>query len=82
MQVIAKGRKQMGWARRLLCTGKGNGMGGCGALLLVEEDDLYETSSHARDETTYYVTFKCCECMVQTDVVGVPGHIKAKLKVG
>lgn len=81
MRVIVKGREQKGWAKKFSCTGKGNGDGGCAAILLVEEGDLYRTTSHCRDETDHYTTFKCCECGVQTDVSGIPGSVIAKLKV-
>ncbi len=69
MKVITKGRKQQGWAREFTCTGKGNGNGGCGATLLVEEGDMYITIAHSYDASTdYYNTFKCCECGVETDL--------------
>lgn len=74
MKVLKPGREQKGWATEVKCSGKGNGNGGCGALLLVEQDDLYHTESHARDETTVYTTFRCCECGVQTDI-DVPPNI-------
>lgn len=68
MKVLKKGRQQRGWAKEYLCSGDGNQGGGCGALLLVEQSDLFQTTSHCRDETTYYVTFKCPECGVLTDI--------------
>lgn len=68
MKVLEKGRPQKGWAAEYLCTGRGNGEGGCGAKLLVEQEDLFRTESHARDETTTYLTFKCPECKVWTDI--------------
>jgi len=68
MKVIKKGRKQAGWAKEFDCTGRGNGDGGCGARLLVEKKDLFETTTQARDETDYFVTFKCPECGVLTDL--------------
>lgn len=72
MKVLEKGRPQKGWAKELLCTGQGNGGGGCGAKLLVEKDDLYQTSSSVYNETDYYVTFRCPECGVQTDTTETP----------
>ncbi len=69
MKVLKKGRPQKGWAKEFVCTGKGNGNGGCGAKLLVEEGDLYETSHSCYDGSTdYYVTFMCAECGVETDI--------------
>ncbi len=68
MKVLKKGRPQKGWTKEYKCTGKGNKGGGCGALLQVEEDDLFLTQSHARDEITEYISFRCCECGVITDI--------------
>jgi len=68
MKVLKKGRPQKGWSKELKCTGRGNGGGGCGALLLVSKSDLYCTVSCALHETDYYVTFCCPCCGVETDV--------------
>lgn len=68
MKVIKKGRPQRGWAKRLKCTGEGNNGGGCGAILLVEQVDLYQTSSSSMGEVDYFATFCCSECGVETDV--------------
>ena len=68
MKILKEGRPQRGWAKEFTCTGGGNGGGGCGAKLLVEEGDLFRTESHARDETTAYITFTCCACGVLTDI--------------
>lgn len=73
MKVLEKGREQKGWSATTTCTGKGNGDGGCGAKLLVEASDLYITQSHARDETESYVTFRCVECDVLTDLAKPSG---------
>ena len=78
MKVIEKGRPQKGWAGEFKCTGKGNGMGGCGAKLLVEEGDLYHThSSHYDGSNETYTTFRCPECSVQTDVQ-VPSSVAVR----
>jgi hypothetical protein len=70
VKVIKKGRAQKGWAKEFTCTGRGNGDGGCGALLLVEQADVFQTSSsHYDGSTDYYNTFKCV-CGVLTDIVG------------
>ena len=81
MKVLKKGRAQKGWATEAVCTGNGNGWGGCGAKLLVEEGDLYRTESHCRDETDVYTTFKCPECGVETDLSDskVPTRIQVNL---
>lgn len=69
MKVIKKGRPQKGWAKSFVCTGGGNNNGGCGATLLVERADLFHTyrSCMGRDEE-WYVTFRCPECGVLTDI--------------
>jgi len=81
MKVIKKGRKQKGWAKECSCTGSGNGDGGCGAILFVEAGDLYKTYHHCyRGSTPYvYITFKCPECGVETDIKGVPGNVTSTL---
>jgi hypothetical protein len=56
MKILKKGREQKGWTREEICTGVGNGGGGCGAKLLVEQGDLFKTYSHARDETETFTT--------------------------
>lgn len=73
MKVIKKGRPQKGWAQECECTGSGNKGGGCGATLLVEEGDLFQTyaSYMGRDEE-WFVTFKCSECGVLTDLKDSP----------
>lgn len=69
MKVIQKGRRQKGWAAEIACTGSGNGGGGCGALLLVEEADLFRTShTDYGGDTDHFTTFACPECGVLTDV--------------
>jgi hypothetical protein len=81
VKVLKKGRAQKGWATEATCTGSGNGGGGCGAKLLVEEGDLYHTESHCRDETDVYTTFMCPECEVETDLPDgkVPSRVLEKL---
>ena len=49
MKVLEKGRPQVGWSMELACTGDGNYGGGCGAKLLVEQADVYETQSSSYD---------------------------------
>lgn len=41
MKVVKVGREQKGWAKEFVCTGSGNGGGGCRARLLVSEEDLH-----------------------------------------
>jgi hypothetical protein len=68
MKVLEKGRPQKGWAKEFRCTGKGNGEGGCGAMLLVEQGDVFRTENHCMGETEMYSTFECSECQVWTDI--------------
>ncbi len=68
MKILKPGRPQKGWSTEAVCTGRGNGGGGCSAKLLVEQADLFTTQSSARDEVTTYVTFQCCGCGVLTDL--------------
>lgn len=76
MKVITKGRPQTGWSIEKRCTGAGNGGGGCDATLLVEIGDVFETQRNCRDETDYYVTFRCPECGVLTDIDNAPRHVQ------
>lgn len=76
MKVLKKGP---GWSLEQICTGKGNGGGGCGATLLVEKNDIYMTSRSFIDGSTdYYYTFRCPCCQVETDIEEklVPSGVK------
>jgi hypothetical protein len=81
MKVLSPGDGRKGWSTKKKCTGSGNGDGGCGAMLLVEQGDLFTTaSSHYDGSTDVYVTFKCPSCGVLTDLgetweSRVPGQI-------
>lgn len=69
MRVIKEGRQQSGWAKELDCTGDGNGGGGCGARLLVEASDLFQTSRpDYGGGCDYFATFWCSSCGVPTDL--------------
>ena len=69
MKVIKKSRAQKGWSKEFDCTGSGNGEGGCGARLLVEQDDVFKTYHHCYDGSSdVYATFKCARCGVLTDI--------------
>lgn len=69
MKVLEQGRAQKGWAKECVCTGHGNGNGGCGAKLLVERDDVYLTHSYHYDGShEVYYTFQCAGCGVETDI--------------
>ena len=77
MKLVKPGREQRGWAKEFVCTGKGNGDGGCGATLLVEEADVFTTSSCHQGEVDNFTTFRCCACGVDTDIT-VPWHVGNK----
>jgi non-canonical (house-cleaning) NTP pyrophosphatase len=79
MKVLKQGSGQKGWSTKAICTGQGNGGGGCGAELLVDEEDLYQTSSTVRDETDYFVTFDCPECGVKTDLENPPRSLQDRV---
>lgn len=69
MEIIKKGRVQKGWSKECVCTGQGNGGGGCGTHLLVCYGDLYSTASHHYDGSSEsYTTFQCVSCGVETDI--------------
>jgi hypothetical protein len=58
-----------GWAKKFKCTGEGNKGGGCGAVLLVEQDDIFYTySNHYDGSSETYCTFQCPQCQVLTDL--------------
>lgn len=89
MKVLKHGKQDGGWSKECHCTGAGNGNTGCGAKLLVELNDVFRTESHARDETTTYITFRCPECGTMTDLAdnetrrsGVPQGVWDKAKTG
>ena len=80
MKVLKPGREQKGWSTEATCTGKGNGGGGCGATLLVEEEDIYQTAHHSYDGSSdYFNTFRCVSCGVETDLkADLPFHPPTK----
>lgn len=69
MKIIKPGRPQTGWSVEALCTGSGNGLGGCGAVLLVEQADVYKTQTHDIEGVVdTFNTFMCPACGVETDL--------------
>lgn len=81
MKVLEKGNPN-GWEIEQKCTGKGNGDGGCGAQLLVAEDDIFVTANFDYGGgTDYYYTFKCPECGRLTDIPekDIPAAVRRKV---
>lgn len=76
MRVLKSGTGAKGWSAEKTCTGSGNGGGGCGAVLLVEQDDVFETTSSACGEIERHATFRCAECGVWTDVPRPPFRLR------
>lgn len=79
MKVLEKGP---GWSIEQLCTGKGNGNGGCKSRLLIEKGDIYLTShTDMVGDTDYFCTFKCPVCGIETDIKesDVPSSIRREL---
>lgn len=69
VKVLAEGTGQKGWAGEFTCTGAGNGGGGCGARLLVEQADLFHT--HRYDYGgghDIFTTFQCPQCSRLNDI--------------
>lgn len=65
MKVLKAGTP---WGKEVECTGAGNGNVGCGAKLLINQGDLYQTASHSYDGSSdYYTTFCCPCCGAETD---------------
>jgi len=89
MKVIKKGEPTQIWSKKFKCTGFGNNRKGCGAILLVDEKDLFKTTRCLMDGSTItYVSFKCCQCKALTDIDNdekvrciVPDFIWKKLKI-
>lgn len=82
MKVLEPGSPQSGWAVETKCTGAGNNGGGCGAKLLVEKGDLYQTHKYGHDlDHDIFPTFRCSQCGVETDLRGleVPNNILRSL---
>lgn len=69
MKVLKPGRQQTGYTVEAKCTGHGNGLGGCGAELLVEQPDMvYYKGSDYPIQRDSAVMFRCVSCGVLTDL--------------
>lgn len=73
MKVLEPGRPQVGWAKEYTCSGAGQGGGGCGAKLLVEQDDVYTWERwYMGRECDVYCAFTCSACGVGTNIERPP----------
>lgn len=70
------------WEIKQTCTGFGNGNLGCGANLLVDEEDIFVTflDDYRTPQTEYFYTFKCPVCGRLTDIPSelLPKDVKEK----
>jgi len=81
MKVLKEGNPN-GWETEQICTGKGNGDGGCGAQLLVSANDIYRTTGAYHDNTLeIYYTFRCPCCSRETDIpdTQIPSAVRADI---
>ena len=77
MKILKPGSiERAKWSKEITCTGRGNGGHGCGAVLLVEEGDLYYTRCHVRDEVDVFVTFTCGFCGRKNDLERKPDIVR------
>jgi len=71
MKLIQKGMTPSNWENQYVCTGWGK-RSGCGAVLLVNHNDLFGTyqfpSDRDGDRGLLHITFKCSECGVLTNI--------------
>jgi hypothetical protein len=69
MKVLRNEEGPYKWKQKVYCTGKGNGGGGCGALLEVSDEDIYHTFSYDMygDCDSFY-TIVCPLCGTETDL--------------
>jgi len=75
MKVIKRIGKQSGWSKLAICTGKGNGWGGCWSILRISRIDLYKTCYMFWGEVDKICTTFCCpNCETETNV-WVPDRI-------
>lgn len=76
MVVLKEGK---GYIQEVTCNGQGNGGVGCGALLGINENDVYVTiSCDYGGGKDYFYTIKCPCCGVETDIKSglLPNSVK------
>lgn len=79
MKVLEKGTIEPLWKERVICSGIGNGGGGCGANLEVHLEDVYKTTSYCYDGSSDdHNTIMCPVCNKETDIKGPPWQVPYK----
>ena len=79
MKILKRGTIPPTWKERVICTGKGNGGGGCGSNLEVHLEDVYQTTStDYGGGTDSYYTIMCPVCSVETDIKGPSSAVPMK----
>lgn len=85
MKVIKEGES---WSIQQTCSGIGINGSGCGAILEIEEDDIYaivklidaETPDFLYSQHDYCYTFRCPCCNIETEIKAyLPVDIKRRV---
>jgi hypothetical protein len=78
MKVLRNEEGPDRWKKKVYCTGKGYGGGGCGALLEIHEEDVIEEINRDYDGfTSYDYLFICPLCEKSTSLDGRDIHFNA-----
>ena len=64
MKVLQEPNQEPAWTLVQRCTGEGNGGHGCGATLLVDRADVFNSNTFTRP----FLAFRCPLCAVVTDI--------------
>jgi hypothetical protein len=72
MQVLEKSQPKNQWTETVTCTGVPNVRQGCGAKLIINEDDLFRIEIGNAGFQHYIAQFQCPECGVRTDFDDYP----------
>lgn len=82
MKILKPGREQGPNSKEIECSGAGNGGGGCGALLLIDSTDVFQTHSSCMGESSLHRTIQCPQCSSWTDLgQGVAMQAKSQARV-
>lgn len=81
-KIIKKGRDHI-WIKELECTGKGITGTGCGAILEINESDLFKVYGGGYTENIPYAGIRCPACSCDTCLddmkIEVPSSIFKKI---